>query len=70
MYQARERCSGPTPKPKPSFGGLEEALYASKRLDGLLALLQVSSKPTLASISHIHLHWSQKMEAYLEVWLS
>ena len=55
MHQAGERCSGPTPKLRPSFGALGKALYAFKRLDGLRALLRVSSKLTLVLTSHIHL---------------
>ena len=34
MYQAGERCSGPTPKHRPSFDALEKASFACKKLDG------------------------------------
>ena len=70
MYRAGERCSGPTPKLRPSFGALGKALYAFKRLDGLRVLLRVSSKLTLVLTSRIHLQWSQKMEACLAGLLS
>ena len=38
MYQAGERCSGPTPKHRLSFDALEKESFVCKRLNGLRAL--------------------------------
>jgi hypothetical protein len=38
MYQAGERCSGPTPKHRPSFDALAKESFACKKLDGRQAL--------------------------------
>ena len=65
MYQAGERCSGPTPKHRPSFDALEKASFACKKLDGRQVPPWISSKPTLVSTSLIRLQLWQKMEVCL-----